>query len=159
MRALVITFALLVLITTDAGAEEAARRQPHYAVGLGGFTAITGAADYGPVLEVEVYPGASLGRYGIRGELWGFEDSDGGRAALGVTFEAAAARPRLQLALHGDVGLRFPDHLPTVGGGVQSQLWIYGPIALGLDGGAVLIYDGLDSVLVIASVVTLRLAW
>jgi hypothetical protein len=159
VRAILVSIALLVLVSADASADELPRRSLHYGVGLGGFTAITGAADYGPVLEAEVYPGAGLGRWGIRGEVWGFEDSDSGRASLGVTFEGAAARPRLQLALHGDVGLSFPDHLPTVGGGVQSQLWIYGPIALGLDGGAVLIYDGLDSVLVIASSMTLRLGW
>ena len=159
MRALLVCLAV-VASTSPATAEEAPapRRSLHYAVGVGVFTALTGAADYGPVIEAEIFPGAALGRYGVRGEVWGFEDTDSGRASLGVAYEAAAARPRLQLALHADVGLTFPDHLPTLGGGVQTQLWVYGPIALGLDGGAVFIYDGTDSVLAIASAVTLRLA-
>lgn len=157
MRLLLVGLALVASVATSHADE--AERPRRVAVGAGVFAAITGPATYGPAIEAELYPGGALGRYGLRGEVSGFEQSDAGRAALGVTFEAAAARPRLQLALHGDVGLTFPAHLPTIGGGVQVQLWVYGPVALGVDGGAVLIYDGIDSLLAMASTTTLRLAW
>jgi hypothetical protein len=50
----------------------------------------------------------------------------------GVTWEAAATRPHLQIALHADVG-GASDGRIAAGGGVQAQLWLWPPFALGLD--------------------------
>ena len=68
-------------------------------------------------------------------------------------------RPRLQLALHGDLGLTHAAHLPTVGGGIQTQLWIKWPFAIAFDGCAVVIVDGTDTVLELSSSMQFRVAY
>jgi hypothetical protein len=127
---------------------------------VGGALAATGPARYGWLVEGEVYPGGSWGRYGLRAELRGAETAiDSGWALVGLAYEAAATRPGLQIALHGDAGVAFPDLRPVVGAGVQVQLWLWGPITLGLDATGSLVVDGLQSSLVLASATTIRIAY
>lgn len=127
-------------------------------VGVGGYSAITGPADYGPAAEAELYPGGALGRLGFRIEARGFEAIDDGMIAGGITFEVGASRPRLVLAIHGEVGTTYGDAWhPLAGGGVHLHLFVLGPLALGGDSTVTLVYDGVDSVLILGTALTLRL--
>ena len=127
-------------------------------VGGGGYVGLTGPG-WGPMAVAEFYPGGGFGRYGVRGEVRGDRDSTDGRAMLGVVYEAAAARPRLQLAIHADVGLAWPAVRPVAGGGVQTHLWVIGPVALVTGAGASLRIDGTDTGLALTLSSQLRLAW
>ncbi len=155
----------LVVLSAIARADEAvpesveAQSGLHWGLGAGGFAALTGPAEYGFGIGGEIYPGGRLGRYGLRAELRGWDDGADGLAALGVTFLAAATRPWLQLALHGEAGMTFEEPRPAVGGGVQAHLWIKWPFALAVDGTAVLIVDGSDTALAISSSLQLRVAY
>ncbi len=132
----------------------------HFDVAAGGFLAVTGPVRYGWAAETELYPGGGFGRYGFRVDLRGFEtETELSQLLVGVTYEAAATRPGLQLALHGDLGLSFPDHLPVIGGGLQVRLGVWGPLALGADSTACLVVDGADSTLVLASALTGRIGF
>lgn len=143
----------------DEAKDKPAPRPSHWGIGIGGFAAITGPADFGPAAEVEFYPGGSFGHYGLRGELRGFEDLNNGFVTLGVAFEAGASRPTLQLALHADVGVTYGDAVkPVVAAGVQWQLWFKPPFGISLDSGGYMIIDGTDSSLALMSAFTLRIA-
>lgn len=135
------------------------RHSLHWGLGAGGFTAVTGPAEYGLSLGGELYPGGRFGRYGVRAEVRGYDDGDDGHASIGITFIAAATRPRLQLALHADLGVTRVEQLPTAGCGIQTQLWLAWPFALAIDGGAVLFVDGTDTVLALSSSLQLRVAY
>jgi len=151
----------ITLRTAGPAAAERAEipaRPAHYGVGFGGYSAITGPSDRGLAAEAEVYPGGRFGRFGGRAEVRWFEGFDAGFATAGVTFEAGASRPRLVLALHAELGLAFNDFRPVAGGGLHTQLFLIGPLAIGLDSTAVLLYDGIDSALILGTAATLRLA-
>lgn len=127
-------------------------------VGVGGYSAITGPADYGPAAEAELYPGGALGRLGFRVEARGFEAIDDGMVAAGVTYEVGASRPRLVLAIHADAGTTYGDAWrPLVGGGVHVDLFLVGPLAIGADSTVTFVYDGVDSVLILGTALTARL--
>ncbi len=130
-------------------------------VGAAGYAALTGPARTGVAAVAVVYPGAWAGRLGARFEARTIGDDeafDRGLFTAGLSYEAAAARPRLSLALHGEVGALAPAARVAAGGGVELQLWLIGPIALALDSTAHVIVDGLDSELVLAGSLGLRLA-
>lgn len=150
--------AAVTMLPFRADADEASRtsRGVHGGIGGGWFGSV-GGPNHGPLVEAELYPGGALGRVGFRAELRGFEGTEEGWLTGGVTYEAAASRPHLQLALHGDAGLTSAGR-PVAGAGVQTQLWVAGPLALGLDTGAHLLFEGLDSELVVSAALTLRLA-
>jgi hypothetical protein len=116
----------------------------------GGLVAPTGPAGYGPMAAIELSPGGRFDRFGATVQWRGFEGVDAGWVAGGWVYEAAAARPLLVLSLHGEAGATYGgDHTyPVVGGGVTSRLWLAGPFFIGSDGGAHLLYDGVDSRLV-----------
>ena len=133
------------------------------AVGAGGYLAVTGPATTGALATAELFPGGAAGRFGVRLEGRALDpdgpgELDAGLVTAGVIYEAAAARPRLALALHAELGAALPDPRAVVGGGVRTQLWIVGPLALGLDSTATLILDGLDTELALAGALTLGLA-
>jgi hypothetical protein len=126
----------------------------HGAIGAGGFVALTGPAPNGLAAEAEVYPGS---RFGARVHGRTFEDDgDAGLLLGGLVYEAAAARPRLALALHAEAGARLPEARAVLGGGVTTQLSIIGPIAVALDSAAHFIFDGVDSELMLSTALTLR---
>jgi hypothetical protein len=150
----------------DAAAAEAAPpvRPWHGALGLGGFAALTGPGDLGPSAVVELSPGGAFGRYGARVEARGLggTGSDGYDDYLmtgGLIFEAAAARPRLVLSLHAELGAYAiaGDHGAAAGAGITTQLTVVGPLAIGLDTTATLFVRGVDSELALASALSLRL--
>lgn len=153
---------LLVLVAAIA----IAQAEPHRAapwrgsVGVGGHLSLTGPTDYGPVAIGTFWPGGRLGRYGLRLEGRGLDETnaDSGMVTAGVIYQAAAARPRLALSLHGEAGATFPDHLPVLGGGVEVVLWAIGPLGVGLDSTAHILFEGIDSQLVLGSALTVRIA-
>ena len=130
-------------------------------LGVGGTAALTGPARTGLCAVAALYPGAWAGRLGLRLEARSTGDDeplDAGLFTGGLAYETAAARPRLSLALHGEAGAVIPDTRPAVGGGVELQLWLFGPVALALDSTAHLLLDGVDSELMLAGALGLRIA-
>lgn len=155
--------ALLVALSfgsTDAlgEGEPMSHRGAHWGIGFGGSAMITGSASSGSLTNAELYPGGRFGRLGFRLEARGIGRTLANTILGGVTFEAAVARPRLQLALYAAVGGTV-DGLPAASAGLQTQLWLVGPLALGLDTGGVLVIDGTaDTELLLGSSLTIRLA-
>lgn len=131
--------------------------------GAGGYLALTGPETTGVTAQADVYPGGALGRWGGRMEARSLDDpQDGVEAGLllgGVTYEAAAARPRLAIALHAEAGVALPDARAALGAGVKTTLWVIGPLALAADSTATFVLDGVEaSELLLASSLTLGLA-
>ena len=153
-----------LLAGREASAEPSSDRHPTYAaVGVGGYLALTGPGELGPAAELELYP-ARWGRFGVRAAYYGLDADDLGAALLtsGLTYQAAASRPHLHLALHADLAIAVGDADGTLlgaGGGVQSQLWVLGPVALGLDVTAHLLANRDVVTLALTSATTLRLSF
>ena len=85
--------------------------------------------------------------------------AEAGLAAVGVTYRAAAARPRLEVVVRAEAGVAWPL-APAIGVGAMTYLWpTRWPVAVTLDLGATAIVDGVvDSRLVIALGLGLSLA-
>jgi hypothetical protein len=151
-----------VAITLAAGASSRAHAQPrrsmHIGVSVGGYAATTGPARWGPSVFAELSPGGWLDHFGARIEARGFEGFGDGWLAAGVVYEAAAARPRLVLSLHGEAGWTYGEAIcPVAGGGGHVALFVAGPLAVGVDATATLVYAGVDSTLALAASAVLRL--
>lgn len=73
-----------------------------------------------------------------------FDQEHDGIVMAGVVFEAAAARPRLVLDLHGEVGFDLDTRDPVLGGGLRTTVGIIGPLAVVLDTGLYIVVDGLE---------------
>jgi hypothetical protein len=131
--------ALLCLLAGAAYAD----RPVHGSLGGGGALLLTGDDDKRLRFEVEldIEPGS---RYGGLVAWRGFDDVHHGMLLGGIVFEGAAARPRLVVDLHGDVGADLDQRAPVIGGGIRATLTIWGPIGLALDSGAYLVIDGID---------------
>jgi hypothetical protein len=153
---------LVVAGSPTAGADGGSDVRPWAgSIGLGGYAALGGPADDGVAAVAALYPGAWAGRLGLRLEARSAGRRDRlerGFFAAGLAYEAAASRPRLSLALHGEIGGLAPEPLAGLGGGVELQLWLIGPIALSLGGAAHLVADGLDSELMLSGSLAVRLA-
>ena len=78
---------------------------------------------------------------------------DAGQATVGLAYRAAAARPKLDLVLHGDVGVTWPL-APTAGGGVIAFFWPLKqvPVAVTSGASAYLVLDGVDETRIVVSV-------
>jgi hypothetical protein len=78
----------------------------------------------------------------------------------GLVYEAGAARPRLVLDLHADVGADLDQKAPVAGGGIRTTLTLWKMLGLAFDGGAYLVIDGLeDTRLVLAGSTSLVMRW
>jgi len=149
--------------TAHADDETPPPRPIHGSAGAGGGFLLTGAngGNRGRLdAEIDVSPGGAFGRFG--GSLaWRAVDRDhAGLACVGVVYEAAAARPRLVLDLHADLGADVDVKAPLVGGGIRSTLTIIGPLGVALDTGAYLVIDGIaDTRLAIESNAMLVARW
>ncbi len=134
---------VLVLVLVLAPLARADDRPLHGSVSAGGALLLTGAAGDRQRAEVEV----DVEPYSRFGALvaWRHVDrSYNGMITGGLVYEAGAARPRLVVDLHGDVGFDLDQHAPVVGGGLRTTLALLGPVGLALDSGAYLVIDGLD---------------
>ncbi len=151
MKRLVFAFAwLLALVAQRQASADDAVRGVHVGVGVGGFVAATGPVTKGYAAEFDLYPGGKLGRFGTHITYKGFDGFADGLTTVGVAFEAGASRPKLVMALHAGVGVTFRQVHPVIEAGVQTQLTFFGPLGIGLGGSASLIYDGIDSSLVLS---------
>jgi hypothetical protein len=126
------------------GAERAPEIAPdgvHGAVGVGGFLGLTGPGRFGLAAEAEVFPAWSLGSLGDRVGLGlryrGFDGLARGIVAGGPVYVAAATRPHIAIEMHGDIGLLYgtaDGNRLLLGGGVRTQLGLFGPVAVALHG-------------------------
>jgi hypothetical protein len=132
----------LAIVCVHAGIARA-ERPVHGSVGVGGPLLLTAHDDnrLRAELELDIEPAS---RYGGFLAWRGFDDKAHGMLLGGLIFEAGAARPRLVVDLHADVGADLDQHAPVVGGGVRTVLTIWGPFGIALDTGAYLVIDGVD---------------
>ncbi len=164
---------LLLLLTGVAAADPPRPRPFRWSIGAGSAFLLTGEEDAGRQRldgHLDIMPGGSWGRFGMIGAIRQvpFEPfASDALVTLGVRYEAAAARPRLVLSLHADLGATrssgsWPG-APAAGGGIETHFWIWpkklGPLALVSDVTAHLVVDGTDHTrLVIAAATRLSLA-
>ncbi|HUH01914.1 MAG TPA: hypothetical protein VML75_07945 [Kofleriaceae bacterium] len=155
--------ALAMVCGARPGQAEPDRVRPrHGGFGAGGFLGLTGPGA-GLAGGADFYPGGRFGRYGARSEARIFRDQDDavrGLGTLGLTYVAASARPRILISLHAEAGVALLGNtLPIAGGGVETHLWLYGPVALVTGAGVIFYFDGIDTVLGLGTTTQLRLAW
>jgi hypothetical protein len=133
--------ALLVVAALAATAH--AERPLHGSAGAGTAFLLTG--DNGDRnrfdVEVDIEP---YSRFGGLVALRGFDGQHRGLACAGLVYEAGAARPRLVLDLHADLGADLDQRAPLVGGGIRTTITIVGPLGIALDTGGYLVIDGVD---------------
>ena len=131
---------MLCLLAATASAE----RSIHGSAGVGGTVISTGAR--GDRFRLEMTLDLEVrSRYGVVLGWRAFDDTHHGLVTAGLVFEAAAARPRLVLDLHADVGADLDERAPLIGGGLRTTVGIIGPAAIVLDGGGYLVIDGFDN--------------
>jgi len=109
-----------------------ADRTWHGSVGGGSGLALTGSGGdrWRYDLALDLKPAS---RYGI---TLGWRQLDGdhdGLLVAGLLFEAAAARPRLVIDFHLDVGIDLDAADPLVAGGLRTTVGVIGPLAVILD--------------------------
>lgn len=111
----------LVAVVGAALGPRAAVAEPHGAVIVGSELALSGG---GPTPRAQAAAIAYLGRrHGAYASVERVAlDGDRGLATVGVAYRAAAARPRLELVLHADLGVAWP-RAAAAGGGVLAFLW------------------------------------
>lgn len=131
---------------TDEDADaDAARPGFHFSATAGWYGALTGPSPHGPAAELEILPGGIFGHLGAGAYYRGHERLERGLVALGLVYEVGAARPRLTMSLHADVGYDLASELPVVGAGVRSCLGVTGPLVVSSDLTAHMFLDGIDS--------------
>jgi hypothetical protein len=151
---------LLLVFAPIARADDSDSDRPlRGSLSAGGSLLLTGDAGDRQRAEVEldVEPRSRFG--GVI--AWrGFDRTHDGLVTAGIAYEAAAARPRLVIDLHGDAGLDLDLHAPVLGGGIRTVLAVIGPVGVALDAGAYLVIDGVDHTrLQIATGAALAVAW
>jgi hypothetical protein len=120
-----------------------AERPVRGSIGGGATTLLTGAGGdhlrYDLALDLK-----PASRYGALLAWRAFDGEHRGLLTAGLVYEAAAARPRLVLDLHADLGADLDRSTPLLGGGVRATVSLMGPLGVALDGGAFLVLDGVD---------------
>jgi hypothetical protein len=149
----------VLLVICALATPAAAERTVHGSVGGGTSFLLTGHGDdrnrY--ELEVDIKPASRFG-----GHLaWrAFDGDHHGLLLGGLVYEGGAARPRLVVDLHGDVGVDLDVYAPVVGGGVRTTLMIWKLLGVAFDGGGYLVIDGVDDTrFVIAGSAALVIRW
>ena len=150
----------LALVVLFIGARTAgADRGQHGSIGGGGSLVLAGAEGdrLRTDLQVDLKPHS---RYGGSLAWRGFDQDHRGVVTAGLVFEAAAARPRLVVDLHADLGADLDRRAPVLGGGIRNTLTIVGPLGIALDAGGYLAVDGIEhSRLVVATNALLVARW
>ena len=133
------SLALLLVLAGSARAD----RPLHGSIGGGSALLLTG--DGGDrqrfELEADVEP---YSRWGGLVAWRHFNGSHSGMLAAGIVYEAGAARPRLVVDFHGDLGFDLDQRAPMAGGGLRTVITIAGPLGIALDSGGYLVIDGVD---------------
>ena len=150
MRALVVLLLLADVAHADRGV--------HGSAGVGGtFLTSGGRGDRG---RLEATLDLSIrSRYGVLLGWRAFDTTHDGLLTAGLSFEAAAARPRLVIALHADAGADLDARAPLAGAGIRLTVGVLGPLGVVLDGGGYLVIDGDDTRLQIQSSLLLAARW
>jgi hypothetical protein len=139
-----------------AGAAHA-DRPVHGSAGAGATLLLTGDGGDRARFEIEldVEPASRFG-----GLVAWFDEHHHGLLLASVMYEAGAARPRLVVDLHGDIGADLDQTAPAIGGGVRTTLMVWGPLGVGLDTGAYVVVDGVDATrLVLGSSASVVVRW
>lgn len=135
-------------------------RPLHGSISIGGSLLATGQARGSHLraeVEVDLEP---FSRYGALVALRAADADHRGLLCAGLLYEGAAARPKLVLSLHVELGADLDQHAPVVGGGVRAILFLVGPLAVSFDGGTYVVIDGVDhSRLVLSSAASVAAAW
>ncbi len=120
-----------------------AERPLHGSVGAGGTVVVTGSQGdrLRFDLAVDLKPRS---RYGVLVAWRAFDQEHRGLVTAGLVFEGAAARPRLVIDMHADVGVDLDQRAPLVGGGLRFTIGIVGPLGVVYDGTAFIVLDGID---------------
>jgi len=152
---------VLLLASARASAdpdEPAAPARPprplHGSLGAGGATVFGGADRLTAAGAIDVLPGGRFGKWGLIGAYRDVElrpVAGHGMLTLGVIREAAAARPRLVILLHADLGVAWGPTAPVIGGGVKTYLGVIGPLGLAFDVTAHVIAPSVDDSHVVIS--------
>jgi hypothetical protein len=133
----------LALAGTVAPGAARGERRIHGSLGAGGALLATGGG--GDRGRLELTADVKLrGRFGALAAWRAFDDEHRGLVTAGVVYEAGAARPRLVLDLHADLGADLDARAPLAGGGLRTTLAIVGPLGVVLDSGAYLVIDGVE---------------
>jgi hypothetical protein len=133
----------LVILVGIAGTA-AADRPLHGSIGAGGALVLTGERGdrQRAELAIELKPKS---RYGGLVAWRAFDQDRHGLVTAGLVYEGAAARPRLVLDLHVDLGVDLDEKAPVIGGGLRTTLTVIGPLGVVLDTGAYFVIDGVDN--------------
>ncbi|MCG8425014.1 MAG: hypothetical protein MJE77_44600 [Proteobacteria bacterium] len=131
-------------------AEHSPDPAPHGALTVGGFAALTGPVGQGFAADTILYPGRFFGRYGLGVSYRGSRSAEQGLLVVNLAFAAGASRPGFEIALHGDIGAAYGPFLPVIGGGVRTQLGVWGPLVVTANTTGHLLIDGIDSRLAVA---------
>ena len=143
-RLSIVSSALVLAAIFALGISNAHAERPlHGSVGAGGSFLTTGSQGDRWRLDVAVDL-KPRSRYGFLLAWRAFDEDHRGLVTAGLVFEGAAARPRLVLDLHADIGADLDQPAPLVGGGLRVTLGIKGPLALVYDGCVFLVLDGID---------------
>lgn len=120
--------AVVLLVPALAHAD----RPWHGSIGGGSGLAVTGGGgDHGRFdLSLELEPAS---RYGVTLGWRQFDRTHAGLIVAGLLYEAAAARPRLVIDFHADVGVDLDGPHPLVAGGIRTTIGVRGPLAVVLD--------------------------
>jgi hypothetical protein len=143
VRRPLLALAVLGAAAAAARAEAPGGRRIHGSAGAGGALLWTGGG--GDRARLEVAADVKLGgRFGALAAWRALDDARRGLVTAGLVFEAAAARPRLVLDLHADLGADLDARAPLAGGGIRTTLQLVGPLGLVFDAGAYLVLDGIE---------------
>ena len=158
-RTLALALAAAVAAAASAPAARAEERRPHGSLAAGGALLLTG--DRGDRARHELSADLKLGsRFGALAAWRAPDEHHRGLVTAGLVFEAGAARPRLVLDLHADLGVDLDAGAPLAGGGIRTTLGIAGPLGIVFDTGGYLVIDGLaDTRLQLQSSALLALRW
>lgn len=109
-----------------------ADRPWHGSIGAGSGLAITGGGGDHWRFDValDLKPAS---RYGITLGWRQFDGDHDGVLVAGLLYEAAAARPRLVIDFHADLGLDLDDPHPLVAGGIRTTIGVIGPLGVIVD--------------------------
>ncbi|MDB4961420.1 MAG: hypothetical protein JWP01_1419 [Myxococcales bacterium] len=120
-----------------------AERGLHGGVGAGSTFVLSGSEGdrfrYDVIVDLK-----PRSRYGVVLAWRAFDQDRRGLVTAGLVYEGAAARPRLVLDLHVDVGADLDRPAPLAGGGVRATLTVIGPLGVAFDLASYLVLDGID---------------
>lgn len=136
--------ALTLAVAAVAVDPRSAVAEPHGAVEATGAVLISGGTPRRRAgLAATAYLTRRLGVRASAGLLTLDPVADRGVATLGITYRAAAARPKLELVVRAEAGVTWHDPAPAAGAGTTAFLWPTRlPLAITFDLGALAIIDG-----------------